>query len=152
MDHHNLVLWRGRNHCNMDFTLFAISALPWLIIWIHFFEAAVHYAIINGQSPDKPHWNRNWHHLFFRFWILVYFLLFTIGVEWHVLLMGMVARQFIFSSRLNYLRGKPFAYVSVNGTDKYFGMLPDKFRKVLFFLGVAAPLVFSIIWCAIVLF
>lgn len=140
------------NFCDMEKFDWTMAAVPWLILYVHFFEAALHHAIIKGQDHEKPWWNKTWHNFFFRLWMVIYIVLFISGVHWSLLLMGAVSRLFIFSSRLNHLRGKPFAYVSNQGIDKWVGKLSDSVRRWVFIGGIVSCLLYAAIWTCFVLF
>ena len=108
-------------------------------------EAYLHKAIIDDTCMNSNgRFNRKWHRLFGMIWGLIYILIFLcVFPEWQGLAIGACSRYFIFPSLLNYLREKPFGYVSNKGMDRLLYKLSPKIRRRIFFVGSSL----TVIWC-----
>lgn len=127
----------------MATNLYALAALPWALILIHFIESSLHFAIISNQA-EKIWWNRLWHIEFFRLWVLIYLMLWAVGVPETVLLAGAVSRLVVFPIRLNLFRQMPWYHLGTKGIDAIVGRLPIAARKVYFALLALVMLILAV--------
>lgn len=128
----------------MGTSIYALLALPWLVIWLHYIEASLHFAIISNQG-EKSWWNRLWHIEFFRIWCIVYIIIWALGAPAGIIAIGGLARLSVFAIRLNWLRCMPWYHLGSKGIDRFAGWLPPNGRKIYFIILLAATLSLAVV-------
>ena len=128
----------------MASNIYALAALPWALILIHFIESSLHFAIISNQA-EKIWWNRLWHIEFFRLWVIIYLMLWAVGVPETVLLAGGISRLVVFPIRLNLFRELPWYHLGTKGIDAIVGRLPVTGRKIYFVVLGCAVLALAVV-------
>ena len=117
-----------------------------LVITIAFvLEACAHSLIIKGLTKCGQNRFENdlWHWAFFGMWsLLALTILLLDWNSWKVVIFLATSRLFVFPTVLNWLRGKPFDYLSDNGID---GLMKKAGEETIFFVR-------AVLWVASILY